>query len=94
VRLVSLTDLDLWFRVRHREFSPNRLYRALAFADYGPTANACIVFVTDKGYLWFVKQSLAVADAGNLCTAELGEEALPPWPKEKPKSDLQSSTGL
>lgn len=50
-------DASLWFRVPHHEqFDPERVYRAVALADYSESSTAQIVFVTDKGYLWFLSQ--------------------------------------
>ncbi len=91
VRLIALTDLDLWFRVRHREFDPMRLYRAIALAEYQESASASLVFVTHKGYLWFVKQTLCISSSDHLHSAQMDEGRLPPWPTEKPKSDLHNS---
>ncbi len=91
MRLVPLTDLDLWFRVRHREFDPMRLYRAIALAEYQESASASLVFVTHKGYLWFVKQTLCISSTDSLYTAPKEEGGLPPWPTQKPQSDLHSS---
>lgn len=85
---VSLEGHDLWMRVRHREFDPLRLYRALAFVDYQQSGHAYFLLVSHKGYPWFVRQNLCVAAGENFFTDPLPEQKLPPWPAEKPRADI------
>lgn len=90
MRLIPLTDVDLWFRVRHREFDEDRLYRALALADYQESGRASLAFVTHNGYLWFVSQTQCIAASRDWCTGRMDEARLPAWPSERPMSDIEA----
>ena len=47
-----LAEHRLWYRVYHPVFSKELAYRAIAHLDFGETAWAYLLFVTEKGYTW------------------------------------------
>ena len=52
VTSVDLTRLDMWFRVDNENFAEDMAYRAIAYLDYGETANGQLLFVTDTGAMY------------------------------------------
>jgi hypothetical protein len=55
VNLDGRTTYPLWYRVKHPEFDPNLAYKALAYLDYGESADHQLLFVTHRGLTWAVK---------------------------------------
>lgn len=56
--LLGLWDFRLYFRIPdHPRFDPQRVYRALALEDFGPSTTAQLFFITVEGYVWAVPQT-------------------------------------
>lgn len=52
VTSVDLTKLDLWFKVENANFAEDMAYRAIAYLDYGESADGQLLFVTDEGAVY------------------------------------------
>lgn len=88
---LCVPSVRLWFRVfDHADagFSTDRVYRAVALADYSESACAQVFLISDLGYLWGVPQNKCVCvnpdDVGRPASTDEMRFALP---EEKPKSD-------
>lgn len=55
VNLDGRTTYPLWYRVNHPEFDPTRAYKAIAYMDYGESADHQLLFITHRGLTWAVK---------------------------------------
>lgn len=49
---IDLFEKQLFFRVNNENFSPDRLYQAIAYFDYGERKTGQLLFVTEKGVLY------------------------------------------
>lgn len=58
--LISLHEQDLWFRVFHPQFDPEKKYKAIALVDYHRCECAEFVFANEHGYVWFVPQNKCI----------------------------------
>ena len=51
---LDLSNLDLWYKVFHEEFDPERVYKPIAHLDYGETAWAQLLFINERGMTYAV----------------------------------------
>ena len=51
---LDLSNLELWYKVFHEEFAPERVYKPIAHLDYGETAWAQLLFINERGMTYAV----------------------------------------
>lgn len=94
--LCAVWGAGLWFRVpRHEQFDPDRVYRAVALADYSESATAQVFLVTDRGFLWAVRQNecVCVGAGAPPSRAATSRELAMDVPVPPPRSDAAPREG-
>lgn len=52
---------NVWYTVFHDQFSRDRMYRAIAYIDYGETADGQLLFITESGLTYGIPMQQAIA---------------------------------
>jgi hypothetical protein len=52
--ILDLSNHDLWYRVYHEEFDPNKVYKAIGYISFGETSWGQLLFVNEHGMTYAV----------------------------------------
>ena len=90
---VNVFDAKLYYRVKHPEFDEGRVYRAIAYFDFGESAWAKLLFVNERGMSYSVKsfRCFCVNEVDGALTPTSDPIGSPhvaeaPWPKPRCKN--------
>lgn len=97
--IINISDQNIYYKVFHEEFDPNKIYKAIAYMSFGETAWSQLLFINEEGMTYSVVVYKTRCVEANRFYSQASEELAKLGPcKTKGRSsdvnEIDSSKGL